>query len=85
MEALRITKGVEKDGELSLNDLPFKKGQQVEIIFLTERDIISNKKVLTSKELLQSGLIGLWKDRTDIGDTVQFARKLREDAQNRWV
>jgi hypothetical protein len=34
-------------------------------------------------QLTQNGLIGSWADRTDIGDTVEFARRLRERAQTR--
>jgi hypothetical protein len=30
------------------------------------------------EELTANGMIGAWKDRTDIGDSVEFARKLRE-------
>jgi hypothetical protein len=29
------------------------------------------------------GVIGDWADRTDIGDSVEYARKLREQAQTR--
>jgi hypothetical protein len=42
------------------------------------------KKQLTAKALLESGIVGMWKDRTDIGDTLEFARKLRERANTRW-
>lgn len=35
------------------------------------------------ERLTQNGLIGSWADRTDIGDTVEFARRLRERAQTR--
>lgn len=35
------------------------------------------KRPLTTKELLESGLVGIWKDRTDIGDTLDFVRELR--------
>ena len=42
----------------------------------------------TGKELVQalrsSGLVGKWRDREDIGDSRQFARKLRERAQKRY-
>jgi hypothetical protein len=38
---------------------------------------------MTAGELLQSGFVGLWKDREDIGDTLEFARKLRDRAQRR--
>lgn len=32
----------------------------------------------TVAEFLESGLVGLWKDRTDIGDGAALSRKLRE-------
>jgi hypothetical protein len=31
----------------------------------------------TAEDLLRSPLFGLWKDRTDIGDSVEHARNLR--------
>jgi hypothetical protein len=34
-------------------------------------------------ELTASGFIGAWEDRADIGDSVAFARRLRERAQTR--
>ncbi|MHB8646829.1 MAG: hypothetical protein ACYDAR_13650 [Thermomicrobiales bacterium] len=42
-----------------------------------------DKKILTAKALLESGLVGIWKDRTDIGDSVAYARKLRRQANKR--
>ena len=42
-----------------------------------------DKRPMTGKDLLESGLIGMWKDRTDIGDSAEYARKLREEAQTR--
>lgn len=41
------------------------------------------KTLLTAADLLQSGLVGLWADRTDLGDSREFARRLREQAQTR--
>ena len=82
MEALRINKLVEKDGEISLKDLPVKKGQQVEMIILLKTPDRPQKKFMTARDLLNSGLAGLWKDR-DIKDSVAYARELREQAQNR--
>ncbi len=38
---------------------------------------------ITAADLLGSGLVGLWSDRDDIGDTREFARRLREQAQTR--
>ena len=40
-------------------------------------------KPLTGKDLLKSGLVGMWAKRKDIGDSVAFARKLRAQAQSR--
>lgn len=42
-----------------------------------------DKKILTAKALLESGLVGIWKDRTDITDSVAYARKLRRQANKR--
>lgn len=83
MEAIRIHKTVEKDGEILVTGLPFRKGQDIELIVLPETRPSNERPPLTSRDLLNSGLIGLWKDRDDIGDSVEFARHLREKAQRR--
>lgn len=41
------------------------------------------KRPLLASDLLQSGLIGIWATRNDIGDSRGFARRLREEAQTR--
>jgi len=43
----------------------------------------AGSKKLTARALLQSGLVGMWKDRKDIEDSSKFARELRERAQKR--
>jgi hypothetical protein len=83
MEAVRVHKLVEKDGEILLTGLPCKKGQQVEMIVLIEPAAMPARPRLTARQLLHSGLIGLWKDREDIEDSVAYARQLREHAQRR--
>lgn len=35
------------------------------------------------RALVESGFIGAWKDRTDIGDTAEYARLLRKRASER--
>ncbi|MEK7398967.1 MAG: hypothetical protein AAB116_18690 [Candidatus Poribacteria bacterium] len=42
-----------------------------------------SKNNLTAKDLLDSGLAGIWKDRDDIKDSTAYTRQLREQAQNR--
>jgi endonuclease YncB( thermonuclease family) len=83
MEAIRIQKVVEKDGEIFMSGLPFKKGQHVEMIFLIEPSNTPRQRYLPADRLRRSGLIGLWKDRKDIPDSAVYARQLREQAQNR--
>jgi hypothetical protein len=41
------------------------------------------KAAFTAADLLQSGLVGLWADRGDIGDSREFARRLRREAETR--
>lgn len=82
MEAIRFKKTVEKDGEIILKDLPYKKGQNVEMILISDPSQSSQKK-LTGARLLNSGLVGLWKNREDITDSLDFARALRDKAQRR--
>jgi hypothetical protein len=43
----------------------------------------SGPRVMTGKDLVDSGLFGIWKNRTDIGDSLEFARRLRKQAETR--
>jgi len=40
-------------------------------------------KPMKGKDLLNSGLVGMWAKRGDIGDSLVYARKLRTQAQTR--
>ncbi|HEY9152171.1 MAG TPA: hypothetical protein VIN60_04740 [Anaerolineales bacterium] len=40
-------------------------------------------KPMTGKDLLNSGLVGMWAKRKDIGDSTVYAQKLRTQAQTR--
>ncbi|HXF86064.1 MAG TPA: hypothetical protein VNK49_11815 [Anaerolineales bacterium] len=42
-----------------------------------------NTKPMTGKDLLNSGLVGMWAKRTDINNSATYARKLRVQAQSR--
>lgn len=83
MEAMRLHRIIEKDGELLITDLPCKKGQRVEIIVLPEPPTLHQPHRLTAKQLLESDVVGLWQDREDVTDSAAFARQLREEAQRR--
>jgi len=43
----------------------------------------AKRRHLTAQDFLDSGLAGMWADRTDIGDSAEFARKLRRRAEMR--
>jgi len=83
MDEIHVSAVMDKDGELSVNakGLPFKKGEQVEITIkgMTPYDYPNS----TAEHLLKSKLVGLWKHRTDIGNSAEFARKLRQKAGRR--
>ncbi|MDP2643902.1 MAG: hypothetical protein Q8P24_03095 [Desulfobacterales bacterium] len=81
MEAIKIQEVIKKDGEIRMTGLPLKKGQRIELIVLTEA-LSNDVTSATAKSLLSSGIVGLWKDRP-IGNSVELARQLREEAQNR--
>ena len=83
MEAIRVQQVIAEDGEVVITGLPYKKGQAVEIILLLQPTRTVPRSRLTVRQLRQSGLIGLWKDRNDIQDGAAYARRLREQAQKR--
>lgn len=82
---VRMRVVVKQDGEIHLSGLPYKKGEQIEMMV---RPIAAGregkaKPPLTARQLLDSGLVGMWKDREDIDDNLAYARRLRERAQRR--
>ena len=84
MNALRLHRVVEQDGQLLLTGIPYRRGQIIELIVLgDEARQETSKPPLTAAGLLNSPLVGLWKDRTDIADSSAYARQLRKQAQHR--
>ena len=83
MHTIRVHKVVDKDGEILVRGVPCKKGQHVEVIMLIEPPSDSSASYPTARQLLESELIGLWRDREDMGDSPAFARSLRSQAETR--
>jgi hypothetical protein len=83
MEAIQRQQTIAKDGEVLITGLPYKKGQSVEIIVFPQPGVTAQRTRLTVGRLRRSGLIGIWKDREDLGDSSAYARKLREQSQKR--
>jgi len=80
MDAIHLRKIVERDGEIVVKGLPFRKGESVEV---TVSAATKEGERLTARKLLQSELVGIWKDRKDLPGSAIFARQLRERAQKR--
>ena len=92
MESIQMDTVVAKDGVINVKvtGLPFKKGQQVKVTFRAKGKSSKSPSKGPSRypfssaaRLRNSPIIGMWADRTDIGDSVEFARKLRERAEKR--
>jgi hypothetical protein len=92
MEAHRTRATIGEDGEVALRNIPFRPGDEVEVIVLhpstssetpEEASQHSEKrpKPGTARALAQSKIVGLWEDR-DLPDSAEYARQLREEA---WV
>lgn len=83
MEAVRLEQVVVEDGRMVITGLPYTRGQWVEVIMLPQPPKAVRPARLTVGQLRESGLIGLWRDRNDIEDSSDYARRLREQAQQR--
>ncbi len=83
MQAVRMKQTIKKNGELVITDLSFKAGQQVELTVFVPDDGKKRKNMLTARRLLDSGLCGLWQERTNLPDSAEYARELRERIQRR--
>ncbi len=73
---------VEKDDESRVADTPSSQGEQL----ATDPQFESEDRERpwpTARDFLESGLVGMWKDREDIEDSSSYARILREKAQRR--
>lgn len=55
--------------------------------YLKERDsrarAESGTRELMARDLLESRVVGLWADRDDIGNSLEYARQLRREAEHR--
>jgi hypothetical protein len=63
---------------IRITGLPYRRGDRVEIIILPQTGKTRILPCLTVRQLRQSGLIGLWKDGSDIGvfDPIQKVQPL---------
>lgn len=75
---------VKRGGVINLRSQNLKRGDTAEVIVLVENEEKKKKgKIVTAADMLQSDLFGIWADRKDIGDSLEFARALRRQAERR--
>lgn len=86
MERIIVRSKIGSDGILHLR-LPVGPGEADKDVQVTVEPVAGGDAgalpTMTADDVLQSGLVGMWADRTDIGDSREFARRLREQAQTR--
>jgi hypothetical protein len=70
------------DGKAIIPDEPFDVPVNQPLTIYVDASV-SPQQSITGAEIVQSGFAGLWKDRDDIGDSVEYARKLRRLAETR--
>jgi hypothetical protein len=74
---------VKSGGLVSLRSRRLKAGTKAEVIVLVEPEQTHTEKFMTGADLLESDLVGMWSQRKDIDDSLEFARQLRKKAENR--
>ncbi len=77
----RVT--IKSGGLVTLRSRKLKAGTKAEVIVLVEPAEAVAEKSMTGADLLNSGLVGMWAGRKDLGDSLEFARQLRQKAENR--
>ncbi len=74
---------IKSGGLVSLRSRKLKAGTKAEVIVLVESTETTAEKFMTGADLLKSGLVGMWAERKDIGESLEFARQLRQKAEKR--
>lgn len=78
---VEISTDVPADREMRItlpNDVPVGPAEIVVLVNSTQEN-----GTHTLGDLAGSEFFGMWKDRTDIGDSIEFAERLRRDAWSR--
>lgn len=86
MKRMVVTARVSSDGVLHLH-LPVGQTEADREVQVTVESVapvrLGKWQPLRACDLLHSDLVGMWAERSDIGDSREFARRLREQAQSR--
>jgi hypothetical protein len=77
---LRQTVTVRRGGWISFRLRELKAGSTAEVVVRLNEP--SGAK-MTAADLAASGIVGLWSQREDVGESTDFAQRLRQQAQRR--
>lgn len=75
-----INQTVQEGGRVLISGLPLKTGSKVRITVEAE-GAQPRKPYPTVQDWLDSDLLGMWKDRTDIGDSTEYVNGLRRQLE----
>ena len=73
------------DGKVIVPDEPVDLTPNQRLIVHVETVEPEKPRGMTGAELAKSEIVGIWADRTDIGDSVEFARELRRRVERREI
>lgn len=83
MRTVTLTTDIPESREVHLTlpgDVPTGRAEIVLVIGSAEQRVAVGGRIRTFGDLLESGFVGSWRDRTDIADSAEYARLLREEA-----
>lgn len=75
MASIQIESVVDENGGIILNNLPFKKGQKIKVLVEETKTKYKIKKQEKAGTIWE--IVGVWKDREDITDSIEYAKELR--------
>jgi hypothetical protein len=79
---------VRPDGGIEVRVPTLKPGARAEVIVLVtspKHEVADTRSLDTAGDLLASGLMGLCAGRQELGDSLEYARRLRRTAEQRGV
>jgi hypothetical protein len=83
MNRIVVRTKLSSDGNLHLDLAVGAQEADTDVLVTVEPVAHIPKRTLLASDLVQSGLVGIWAERTDIENSLAFARRLRDRAQTR--
>lgn len=81
MRTLALTTDIPESREVRFTlpgDIPT--GPADVVLLISSAQEVSESRVRTFRDLLASGFVGSWRERVDVGDSAEYAARLREES-----